>query len=114
MRQTAFATGVAAILAATAFALPAQADPAYGFGVSYVFGGGGGDVAVGARIFSDDTPEDGALSLGLDYKINSQSLRPAIGAAYLDNDVYGEVSVGFDTGAQAIDFGLGVGGWGGF
>ncbi|MDU8926248.1 hypothetical protein RXV86_02515 [Alisedimentitalea sp. MJ-SS2] len=106
------AIGVAVTTALTAQSV--KADPAFGFGLSYVFGGGSSDVAVGARVFSDDAPRNGALSIGLDYKIGSQSLRPNIGAAYLDDDVYGDVSIGYDFGAQGIDFGLGVGGWGQF
>lgn len=104
-------TLLATALAAFALAPAAQADPAFGLGLSYVFGGGGGDIAIGARVFSDDTPRDGVLSLGVDYKINSQSLRPSIGAAYLDDDVYGDLSLGYDFGAQNIDFGVGLGGW---
>ena len=105
---------LATVLATASLVPAAQADPAFGFGISYVFGGGSGDVAVGARVFSDDTPRDGVVSLGLDYKIASQSWRPTIGAAYLDDDVYGELSLGYDLGTQGIDFGLGVGGWGEF
>lgn len=107
-------TAIAAILAATAFAAPVQADPAFGFGLSYVFGGGGGDVAIGARVFSDDSPQNGVAAIGLDYKINSQSLRPSVGAAWLDNDIYGDLSLGYDFGAQSVDFGAGLGGWGQF
>ncbi|MDQ2089329.1 hypothetical protein [Marimonas arenosa] len=107
MKPTLFAAALTALTLTPA----AQADPAYGIGLTYTFGAGGGDVAIGARVFSDDTPENGALSLGLDYKINSQSLRPSIGAAWLDRDVYGDLSLGYDFGAQSVDFGLGLGGW---
>ncbi|WP_137702245.1 hypothetical protein [Marimonas lutisalis] len=110
MKRIALAT---ALVTTAAIAAPAaQADPAFGFGLTYVFGGGQSDVAFGAKVFSDDTPQDGVVSLGLDYKIGSNSLRPNIGAAYLDNDVYGDVNIGYDIGAGAVDFGLGVGGWG--
>ena len=92
----------------------AHADPAFGFGLSYTFGGGGGDVAIGARVFSDNQPQNGVASIGLDYKINSQSFRPNIGAAWLDDDVYGDLSLGYDLGDQSVDFGVGLGGWGNF
>ena len=104
---------VTALAMTAGFAAPAvQADPAFGLGFSFVFGGGNNDVAFGARVFSDDTPQNGAVSLGLDYKFGSNSFRPNIGAAYLDNDVYGDLSIGYDIGAGAMDFGIGLGGWG--
>ena len=103
------AIGVAMTTALAARA--AKADPSYGLGVSFIFGGGQNDVAIGAKVFSDDTPQNGAVSVGLDYKIGSQSFRPNIGAAYFDNDAYGDISIGYDLGAQGIDFGIGVGAW---
>lgn len=114
MKQFAIAASLAAGLTAAA-APVAHADPAFGFGISYVFGGsGGGDIALGAKVFSDDTSGDAALSLGLDYKLQSQSFRPNIGVAYMENDWYSDLSVGYDLGAGAVDFGLGAGGWGKF
>lgn len=86
--------------------LTAVADPSFGFGISYVFGG---DVAIGVRVFSDDKPDRGALALGLDYKLRGQSWRPSVGAAYLDEDWYVDLSLGYDFGAQNIDFGAGLG-----
>ncbi|WP_322865365.1 hypothetical protein U5922_003635 [Aquicoccus sp. G2-2] len=110
MKNIALAASLATTLAA--IAPMAQADPAVGFGLSYVFGGNtGGDVAVGARVFSDDTKQNAVASLGLDYKINSGSWRPNVGAAWLDNNVYGDLSIGYDLGARGIDFGAGLGGW---
>ncbi|WP_372611141.1 hypothetical protein [Aquicoccus sp.] len=107
MKRIVVASGLALAISAPAL----QADPSFGFGISYVFGGGSSDVAVGARVFSDDEPNEGAVSLGLDYKLGSQSVRPNIGAAYLDDDVYGDVSLGYDFGAKGVDFGVGLGGW---
>ena len=104
------AFGIAATAAMTA--PQAHADPAYGLGISYIFGPAGGtDVALGVKVFSDDTPEQGVVSLGIDYKLGSQAVRPNIGAAWLDNDVYGDVNVGYDFGENGIDFGVGLGGW---
>lgn len=113
MKYSKLAPILAAAIAAATFAAAhsAKADPAYGLGLSYVFGNGGGDVAIGARVFSNDNPQEGAVSLGLDYKLASQSFRPNIGAAYLDDDVYGDISLGYDFGAGGVDFGVGLGGW---
>ncbi|WP_133169902.1 hypothetical protein [Shimia abyssi] len=95
---------------ATCFALGlssgAKADPAFGVGLTYIFGG---DVAFGVRVFSDDRPEQGALALGLDYKFLAKSWRPNVGAAYLDEDFYADFSVGLDLTTQELDFGIGAG-----
>ncbi|MGR3714628.1 MAG: hypothetical protein ACU0A6_16080 [Shimia sp.] len=84
----------------------AKADPAFGFGVSFIFGG---DVAIGVRVFSDDRPERGALALGLDYKTKSKSFRPSVGAAYLEEDFYVDLSLGLDLKTQDVDYGIGLG-----
>ncbi|WP_137702246.1 hypothetical protein [Marimonas lutisalis] len=51
--------------------------------------------------------------MGLDYKLNSGTLRPNASVAYLDRDVYVDFSVGFDPQIRGIDFGFGIGGLGG-
>ena len=84
----------------------ALADPAFGFGLTYVFGG---DWAVGVRVFHDDEPESAVLALGFDYKFGTQAFRPTVGAAYLDEDFYIDLSLGYDTRLQALDYGIGVG-----
>lgn len=84
----------------------AKADPSFGFGLTYVFGG---DWAVGVRVFHDDEPESAVLALGFDYKFGSQAFRPTIGAAYLDEDFYIDFSLGYDTRLKALDYGVGVG-----
>ncbi|WP_139216106.1 hypothetical protein [Shimia haliotis] len=84
----------------------AKADPSFGFGISYTFDG---DVAFGVRVFSDDRAERGALSLGLDYKFRSKGWRPNVGAAYLDEDFFVDLSLGYDFNTQGLDFGAGLG-----
>ncbi len=84
----------------------AQADPSFGFGLTFVFGG---EVAAGVRVFSDDDPESAVLALGLDYKFQSRSIRPTVGAAYLDEDFYVDFSLGYDVGIGALDYGIGLG-----
>ncbi|MDA5555747.1 hypothetical protein [Shimia sp. MMG029] len=96
-----------ALSAALAAPMAAQAEPSFGFGVTFVFGG---DVAAGIRIFSDDEPESAVLALGADYKFGSGSLRPTVGAAYLDEDFYVDFSLGYDVGIGALDYGVGIGG----
>ncbi len=103
MKKHIFSLVLAAILAGGS---TAQAEPSFGFGLTYVFGG---DWAVGVRVFHDDEPESAVLALGVDYKFGSGSFRPTVGAAYLDEDFYLDFSLGFDIKAQALDYGLGLG-----
>ena len=88
-------------------AQPAVADPAFGFGVTLL---SNGEAAVGVRIFSNDRAYKGAAALGLDYNLQSQSLRPSIGVAYLDREFYVDATVGIDLDSNELDFGLGIGG----
>lgn len=85
---------------------PALADPALGFGISFV---STGEVAIGFRVFADNQASRGTLAVGLDYKLESESLRPTIGAAWLEDDYYADLSVGYDSGSNRIDFGAGIG-----
>lgn len=92
---------------AAIFAAPVVADPSFGLGISYVFGDG---LALGGRVFSTDIPQNGAVSLGVDYKFNSGAWRPNVGVAYLDNDLYVDLSLGVDLNSGNIDYGIGLGG----
>lgn len=100
---------LSAALIACAMTLPTTAvsEPAFGVGISYVFGG---DVAVGIRVFSTDRPESAAASIGLDFKFDSESFRPTIGAAYLDEKFFIDFSLGIDTKSGDIDYSIGAGG----
>lgn len=86
---------------------PVAAEPSFGLGVSFVFGGG---IVLGARVFSTDNPQSGAVSLGVDYNFTSRSIRPSIGVAYLDDNAYVDFSIGLDTTTNNLDFGIGAGG----
>ncbi|MGR3635450.1 MAG: hypothetical protein ACU0BK_05920 [Shimia sp.] len=98
--------GMAAAAALSLVPVTAKADPSFGFGISFIFGG---DVAVGVRVFSDDEAERGALAVGLDYKLRSKAWRPNIGAAYLDEDFYVDLSLGLDLTTNELDYGIGLG-----
>ncbi|UTW10466.1 hypothetical protein [Marinobacterium rhizophilum] len=85
----------------------ASADIGVGAGVTYVFGGNG--LALGIKAFSSDNEDEGAASLGLDYVFSSRSWRPSIGAAYLFDSSYVDVTAGYNYGTGSWDLGLGAG-----
>ncbi len=85
----------------------AAADIGVGAGLTYVFGGNG--LALGIKAFSSDDEDEAAVSLGLDYVFNSRSWRPNIGAAYLFDSSYVDVTAGYNSGTGALDMGLGAG-----
>ncbi len=99
-----------ALAAMIAGSVPAVAGPSFGFGLTYVFGGG---FAFGGRVFSTDKPQSGALALGIDYLFETGTWRPTIGAAYLDDDFYVDFSAGIGSLGSEFNFGLGIGGLGG-
>ena len=107
MKNIVLSGALAAMIAVPA---PVTADPSFGFGISFIFGGG---VAVGGRIFSTDKPQKGALSLGLDYMFGSGAWRPLVGVAYLDDNYYLDFSLGLGTQSGELDYGIGIGGLGG-
>ena len=82
------------------------ADPAFGFGITVLTGG---DATISLRVFSDNRRYKPAASFGIDYKLESDSFRPALGAAYLDRNAYVDVTVGVDIQTGALDFGIGTG-----
>ena len=91
-------------------ALPAQADPTLGFGVSMTFGGGSVETGVGIRLVSDDEVENAVGTVGLDYMFQSQSWRPTVGVGYLFDNIYLGLDLGFDLNDGGFDVGVGVGG----
>ncbi|GGE39714.1 hypothetical protein [Actibacterium pelagium] len=97
--------------ALTVTALPASAqeassdaNPTISIALSWVFGKG---AAFGVKAFSTDREGDAALTLGIDYLFNDQSWRPNIGAAYIDNNAFIDLNLGFGNGGT--DFGVGIG-----
>ncbi|RTE65887.1 hypothetical protein EH243_09370 [Amphritea opalescens] len=97
---------VAAIVAASLAVPVAQADAGFGAGITYVFGEG---VAVGVKIFTDDEEDKAVGSLGLDYVVNSGAWRPNVGVGYLGDNIYGDLSAGYNLGAGTWSFGAGAG-----
>ena len=88
-----------------AVAAPVSADPTIGIGFSLSFGGGQPQLGGGLRVFSDDDEDEVAASVGLDYVFTTQSLRPTIGAAYLMDDSYLGLDLGYNYTLGTIDFG---------
>mgnify|MGYP005851369009 CR=1 FL=1 len=90
-------------------AAPVSADPTLGLGVTFTWGGGQrGDTGIGLRAFSDDKRNEVVGSLGVDYMLKSQRIRPNVGIAYLARESYVGMDVGFDL-AGGVDVGVGLG-----
>ena len=109
MIRTRFSLPALAIALGTAVSAPVSADPTFGIGFSIAFGGGQPQVGAGLRVYSDDDEDEVAASLGLDYLFTSQGLRPTIGAAYLMDNSYIGLDLGYDITRGSIDFGAGAG-----
>ena len=100
-------TMACALMAAFACPTPSLSDPAVGFGITLLTNG---EAAISLRVFSDNRRYKPAASLGVDYNLESESFRPAIGVAYLDRSAYVDATVGIDLKTNEIDFGIGAGG----
>lgn len=104
---------ISTILAATlSLSIPALADPTVGLGLSFSFGGGKPQTGVGLRVFSDDERDSFVGSVGVDYMFGTQSFRGTVGGAYLGNDTYLGLDMGFDFNGGGFGFGFGAGGVG--
>lgn len=100
-----------ASLLCLAMAIPAHAEPTIGFGASFSFGAGrSGETGLGLRVFTDNERDKIALSVGVDYMLNSNRIRPTVGAAYMGRNNYVGVDLGFGLNGEGVDFGLGLGG----
>lgn len=104
---------LAVVAVSMAMASPSVADPLLGIGLTMTFGGGKSDTGLGIRVFSDDKRDSMVGSIGLDYMFKAKRVRPTVGAAYLGDNGYIGLDMGFDLNGGGIDFGLGVGGVGG-
>ncbi|MDO8883947.1 MAG: hypothetical protein U0934_08865 [Pseudotabrizicola sp.] len=91
-------------------ATPVAADPTVGLGVTFTWGGGSqGDTGIGLRVFSDNKRSEFVGSLGVDYMLKSQRIRPNIGIAYLAAKSYVGMDIGFGFGGEGLDVGVGLG-----
>jgi len=97
---------VLVLAASAALASPAYADPAVGLGVSIAFGGGQVQSGVGLRVFSDDEDESTVGTIGVDYMFQSQSWRATVGAAYLNDDAYIGLDLGYGFNGGGVSYGL--------
>lgn len=91
------------------FAAPAVADPTAGLAVTYSFGGGQPQTAIGLRVFSDDQQDDFAGTVGVDYMLSTQSWRGTVGAAYLAENVFVGIDLGYGLSDGSIGFGVSAG-----
>jgi len=105
-----FRTGLIVATLMLGLATPALAKPAIGLGVSFSFGGGAPDVGIGLRVLSNNRQNKTVGTVGIDYMMMSQSLRPTIGVAHVGKHNYVGADMGFDLNGGGVSFGLGAGG----
>ncbi|MCU0899646.1 MAG: hypothetical protein MUC82_04005 [Cypionkella sp.] len=100
-----------ALPVAFALSVPASAEPAVGLGVTFTWGGAAstGGTGLGLRLFSDNERGEVVGSLGVDYMITDQRVRPSLGVAYLASKSYVGMDVGYDFNSGGIDVGVGLG-----
>jgi len=97
--------GVFALAVCAAFAAPAHADPAVGLGVSIAFGGGQVQSGLGLRVFSDDEEDSAVATAGVDYLFQSKSWRGTVGGAYVNDNAYVGLDLGYGFGGGGFTYG---------
>ncbi len=97
---------LATALAAALVTSMAHADAGVGAGLTYVFGEG---FAVGLKVFTDDEEDKGVGSVGLDYMVGSGAWRPNVGVGYLGDNIYGDLTAGYNLQSSSWNFGIGAG-----
>lgn len=104
-------TAAATFAVALSLCAPAHAEMGVGLGLSWVFAPNGGQsgLAVGGKVFKDRDEHEFVPAIGVDYMLSDQSIRPNVGVAYQDGDLYGDASFGYNLSMGTLDFGLGVG-----
>ena len=93
-----------------ALATPVAADPTVGLGLTFTWGGGSqGDTGLGVRVFSDDERKKFVGTVGVDFMLGSQTVRPNAGIAYLARDSYVGMDIGFGLDGSGANVGVGAG-----
>lgn len=107
--RSAFGLAVLGLAGLPMLAAPAMADVAVGVGISVAFGGNGTQTGLGVRLFSDDEEDSFVGSIGLDYQFQAQTWRPTIGVAYLGENLYAGLDLGYAFNGGGFDYGMSLG-----
>ncbi len=95
----------AGLLCLAAASPPAHAEPTLGLGLSVSFGQGQTETGIGLRVFSDNETDSFVGSAGLDYMLQSKTMRGTLGGAYLGSDAYLGLDMGFRLQGGGMDYG---------
>ncbi len=110
MSKTLPRAAAAALAMSLPATLPAEADPAFGIGLSFVFGGSSSasssQTGLAVRLFSDDAEDDFVGSLGLNYQFGTGTFSPTAGIAYLGSNTFLGLDMGLGLDGDGIDFGV--------
>lgn len=91
-------------------AMPAEADPAFGVGLSFVFGGSSSassnQTGLAVRLFSDDAEDDFVGALGFNYQFGTGTISPTAGIAYLGSNTFVGLDMGLGLDGSGVNFGL--------
>lgn len=91
-------------------AMPAEADPAIGVGLTFAFGGSSSassnQTGLAVRLFSDDAEDDLVGALGFNYQFGTGTFSPTAGIAYLGSNTFLGLDMGYGLDGSGINFGL--------